>query len=60
MKTIALLIATAFVAAGNTLPPSWENTFDCDNTLPPTWESPVKVSNTLPPTYGLYTSAIDA
>jgi hypothetical protein len=54
MKTIALLIATAFVAAGNTLPPSWENTFDCDNTLPPTWE------NTLPPTFGLYISAIEA
>ena len=54
MKTIALLIATAFVAAGNTLPPTWESDLNCDNSLPPTWE------NTLPPTYGLYISAIDA
>ena len=44
MKTIALIILTAGVACGNTLPPSWENT------LPPTWE------NTLPPTCGIITS----
>ena len=30
MKTIALIILTAGVACGNTLPPTWENT------LPPT------------------------
>ena len=44
MKTIALIILTASVACGNTLPPTWENT------LPPTWE------NELPGTYGIITS----